>query len=88
MKHFIYHFTLNFWLQYSGGTLFKNNAKLYGIFRFFTVKLCCRSGLCDLRKGRRILERVFFSIKVTELGMKNLAPEFADMMSNSNHDLK
>ena len=52
------------------------------------MKLCCRSGLCDLRKGRRILERVFFSIKVTELGMKNLAPEFADMMSNSNHDLK
>ena len=41
-----------------------------------------------LEKRTKNTRKRFFSLKVTELGMKNLAPEFADMMSNSNHDLK
>ena len=76
------------WLQYSGGALFKNNAKRCGICRFFTVKLWCRATVCDSRKDQTILERswFFFSLNVTELRMKNLALGFTDM-SKSSYDL-
>ena len=75
-------------MQYSSRALFKNKAKRVGMYRSFTVKLWCRA--IDLRKGRKNSNDLafFFLLKVIELRMKNLTPGFANMMSNSVHDLK